>query len=442
MRGRRPIRRAGPVANAARGPARLVQIEKPVYGGEFLARDEGKAIFVPLVLTGEQARVQIVEDRSKRGYAKAELVELATRAAERVRPPCQHFGSCGGCHYQHATYEAQLKMKQQILGEALERGGVKAPEEIAVLAGEAWQYRNRIRVAFDADGNAGYRGRRSHQVVPIRECPIAAPVLVETALAAANFFKRLDKRSGPAELGLFCDATGETVLASVFVHAQAGAWPADFCGALMKECRNIVGVEVVELRGEQARTIASAGAGSLKYRAGGFDYRVDIGAFFQVNRWLVNALIERVVGEASGGVAWDLFAGVGLFARQISARFDRGIAVESAREATDALKANLAGTTAEAVAMPVHEFLRENAGESRPDLIVVDPPRTGLGEEIVSLLNQVAAPALNYVSCDPATLARDLRGLLEGGYAIESVALVDLFPQTFHLETVVALHRA
>jgi 23S rRNA (uracil1939-C5)-methyltransferase len=179
----------------------------------------------------------------------------------------------------------------------------------------------------------------------------------------------------------------------------------------------------------------------LAYPAAGVDYRVDHGAFFQVNRWLVDALAECVTSALSGRLAWDLFAGVGLFARRLANSFERVVAIESASAATDGLTANLAGTTGAAVRASTLEFLRSNRTGERPDLVVVDPPRTGLGPEITALLGQIAAPVLVYVSCDPATLARDLRALLAGGYGIESVTLADLFPQTFHLETVVRLRR-
>src|ERR1035438_4063702 len=154
----------GPVSASPK----LVQIEKPIYGGAFLARVEGKAVFVPLTLPGEQAQVRITQ--SKPGYATAEADEIVRAAPERVVPACPHFGVCGGCHYQHTDYATQLALKQAILRETLERGGVTVPSEIAVLAAEPWRYRNRIRVAFDAAGNPGYRGRRSHAVVPMREC--------------------------------------------------------------------------------------------------------------------------------------------------------------------------------------------------------------------------------------------------------------------------------
>jgi 23S rRNA (uracil1939-C5)-methyltransferase len=166
---------------------------------------------------------------------------------------------------------------------------------------------------------------------------------------------------------------------------------------------------------------------------------VDHGAFFQVNRWLVDALVDRVTADRSGALAWDLFAGVGLFARRLAANFSRVVAVESAPSATAALAQNLSGTTATAMRTETLAFLSRNGKSERPDLIVVDPPRTGLGAETTALLATIAVPALAYVSCDPATLARDLRVLTGSGYAIESMALADLFPQTFHLETIVHL---
>jgi 23S rRNA (uracil1939-C5)-methyltransferase len=430
------------VSDAA--PAQLVQIEKPIYGGAFLARLEGKAVFVPLALPGEQARVRVVEE--KRGYATAELEAIVAAAAERVVPACKHFGTCGGCQYQHAEYKAQLAYKQAILRETLERGGVRVPEEIAVLAGEPWAYRNRIRLAFDAEGKTGYRGRRSHAVVAIEECPIAAPLLVQAAFSAAELFRRFAVPSRPAELSVFGDAAEDSMLASVFTEGAARVPLRDYFDALLPQIPSLRGVELVEVHQGQPRTVARAGAESIDYRAAGFDYRVDHGAFFQVNRWLVDELVECVTSGLRGGQAWDLFAGVGLFARKLAGKFERVIAVESAPAAMAALTENLKGTNATAVKAATLEFLRGAAkGEGPdaivPDLIVVDPPRAGLGAETTELLGRIAAPELVYVSCDPATLARDLRELVNAGYAIERITLADLFPQTFHLETVVKLRR-
>jgi 23S rRNA (uracil1939-C5)-methyltransferase len=425
-----------------------MQIEKAIYCGSFLARSEGKATFVPLALPGETVSARI--NQEKRGYATAEIDEIVTSAPGRIAPACRHFGACGGCQYQHADYRTQLAMKQAILRETLERGGVRAPESFTVRAGtesEAWGYRNRIRLAFDARGNPGYRGRRSNAVVAIADCPIAAPLLVRTALTFAEVIRQAAPALRVEELSLFCNATETSLLATLFVkHA-----PQNVLDRLAHE----VSTRIPELKGidlvtattahddrQVQRTIARWGEDYLAYTAAGFDYRVDHGAFFQVNRRLIDTFVERITAKRTGELAWDLFAGVGLFARKLTAGFDRVIAVESAPAAIPGLEANLRGTSALAVQSSTLSFLHRTAKAEKPDLIIVDPPRAGLGPEITGALADVGASILTYVSCDPATLARDLRALLATGYSIESVTFADLFPQTYHLETVVDLRRS
>jgi 23S rRNA (uracil1939-C5)-methyltransferase len=424
---------------------KLVRIEKPIYGGSFLAREEGKAIFVPMTLPGEEARVRIVQDKGKRGYATAEVDEIVSAALERVQPGCPYFGSCGGCHYQHADYASQLRYKQEILRETFARGGVTPPEQIDVLAAEPWAYRNRIRLAFDPSGRPGYRAHSSHAIVPIETCPISAPILVRAALASAEILRAMQPKPRGNEIALFCNAEENELLTTIVLAPPAKLRLDQFGAALKERVPELAGVELAMAGNgsELPRTQSHWGAQSLSYNASGFAYRVDHGAFFQVNRWLVDALVDRVIENQSGALtlAWDLFAGVGLFARQLASRFARVVAVESAPSSTQALKANLAGTASEAIRASTLDFLRRNRTSSHPDLIVVDPPRTGLGAEVTAELAHIAAPSMVYVSCDPATLARDLRALIASGYTIDSIALADLFPQTFHLETVVRLRH-
>jgi 23S rRNA (uracil1939-C5)-methyltransferase len=275
---------------------------------------------------------------------------------------------------------------------------------------------------------------------------------VRAALAASRILRESPARLRVSEISLFCDAAETALLLSVTV-AVAGKHGAgkrgfeDFAQALAGRIPELKGVALLAegAKGQAPHSIAQWGANSLLYRAAGMDYRVDQGAFFQVNRWLVDALVQRVTADVRGALAWDLFAGVGLFARQLAGRFARVIAVESASASIAALTHNLRGTSASALKAATLQFLRRERAGERPDLIVVDPPRTGLGPETTALLAEIAAPEIIYVSCDPATLARDLRSLVDSrngpGYVIDQITLADLFPQTFHLETVVRLRR-
>ena len=433
----------------------LLEIEKPVNGGAFLARLRGKAVFVPLTLPGEQVRARIAQN--KPGYAIAEAMEIVRAAPERIEAACPHYGVCGGCQYQHTDYASQIILKQAVLRETLKRGGVDMPGEIAVLAvkfqSQSWHYRNRIRLAFDAAGRPGYRGRRSHSVVQMRECPIAAPLLVNAARAFAQVARPFAPALRPTEIALFCDAEETALLATITTAGPAKLRFDELAQELQQQIPALMGAELVidGGKGELPKNVAQWGANFLEYHAAGFNYRVDHGAFFQINRWLVDSLVEQVVAGHQGNHAWDLFAGVGLFARQLTAKFASVVAVESAPFATPSLAANLKDTTGITFKSNTLDFLRARAGNypagmafplTVPDLIVVDPPRTGLGAETCELLAKIAAPSMVYVSCDAATLARDLCMLLASGYQIESITLADLFPQTYHMETVVQMRRA
>ena len=437
MKDRRPHRPAPRPAQSA-----TVQIEKPIYGGAFLARLEGKATFVPLALPGEQARIRIIEE--KRSYATGEPEAILTPSSARIEPRCPHFGVCGGCSYQHADYETQLALKQQILRESLQRAAVPAPEQIDVLAANPWAYRNRIRLAFDKTGRVGYRGRRSHDVIPIAECPIASPLLVKAALSFSHLLRERQPAFKPIELSLFCNANETALLAGVELRGAAVDGFDRFAASWNERIPELTGIDCLQQSSpeESPKQLIRWGQNSISYRAADFDYRVDHGAFFQVNRWLIDAFVQKVIADHRGARAWDLFAGVGLFARQLASRFAEVVAGESAPASIAALTQNLHGTTGRAISADTLSFLRSHQTSTNPDLIVVDPPRAGLGPEITTLLSAIATPTLVYVSCDPSTLARDLKDLLASGYSIASVTLADLFPQTFHLETVVTLQKS
>jgi len=380
-----------------------LRIEKLVYGGDGLARENGQVVLMPFVLPGETVRAEVT--RAKNDLLRGKLVSMVSPAPERIEPQCPYFLRCGGCHYQHATYEYQLAQKRAILLEVLRRiGGIEYSEEVAVLAAEPWQYRNRVQLHV-AGGKIGYFEAGSHALVAIEHCPIASPKLNECIAALAREVARM--RPFEATLELF---TNEN---EVQFHLRDRA-PQPFVSLL-----RTFGVST------------PIGYGGL---------RVSRDTFFQVNRFLTGRLVEAALGDSSGSWAMDLYAGAGLFTLPLARRFEQVTAVDDAASAFRDLEHNASAAgimnlrthheTAEAHLMTV---------TGTPDLIIADPPRTGLGKFGAREMVRIRAPRLTIVSCDPATLARDLKPLLAAGYRITALTLIDLFPQTAHFETIAKL---
>lgn len=420
-----------------------LRIEKPVYGGAGLARDEGKAIFVPFTLPGESVEARIARDHGS--YAEAELQSVLEASPQRATPPCPYFGECGGCHYQHATYQAQVEMKAQILRETLERARIEDVPEIHAVCGEPLAYRNRVRLQIDgATSRLCYKKRASNENLAVDVCPIAAPVLQETlqAIQQTAHGWRLGEQFN--EIEMFTNATQDQMLLTLWGTTREQA-AADALRKLWPQIREAVPQAIgsaaftAERGRQQAKVAAQVGEQFLTYAAANRGYRVSAGSFFQVNRFLVDPLVELVAGGRSGRSAWDLYAGVGLFSAALAQRFERVVAVESAPSAARDLRRNLHGKAHRVIGASTMEFLREASGEAAPDLIVVDPPRAGLGKEVTALLAGARAAHITYVSCDPATLSRDLKWLLDSGYHLMAMHMVDLFPQTFHMESVAEL---
>lgn len=425
-----------------------LRIEKAIYGGAGLARAEGKAVFVPFTLPGEMVEARVTED--KRSYSTAEL-EAVTEASEaRVVAPCPYFGACGGCHYQHAKYAAQVEMKTAILRETLERARVKEIPEIAAVTAEPFGYRNRVRLHVEGNPfRLCYKRRNSHANLPVDTCPIAAPALQRAMEALNREGGKLGLGEWAREIELFVNADESTMLMAIWTERQAdGAEPglARLWAWSREVVPEIAGVGVFALERERraARMLAQAGEESLGYRVGGREYRVSAASFFQANRFLIGQLVELVTAGESGGAAWDLYAGAGLFSLPLAETFAEVTAVETGASAVRDLRENLrrAGSTKHrVVAAETVTFLRQ-AAERRadaPGLVVVDPPRDGLGGAVTTLLGKIRPRRITYVSCDPATLSRDVAALLESGYRLARIHLVDLFPQTFHLESVAHL---
>ena len=438
----------------------LLTIEKLIYGGDGFARlppglpaskdqdrSRGKAVFIPFVLSGEKIDASLSEE--KPGFARAQAISMVEPSPHRIPPLCPYFARCGGCHYQHADYSHQLEIKKEILRENLRRiAKLELQCEIQVHPSPPWNYRNRSRLQVRNRPNftVGYFKFASHELLPVEHCPISSP-LINRAIAALWEMGRSSKSvEGVREIGFFANAGDASLLIELSCAPEARraavrAWAEELCAA-MPEIAGVVAFR--EPQKGVLEPLVAVGASELTYRAKTAAYRVTAGAFFQTNRFLVDELVDVVTSHRSGDLALDLYAGVGLFSTALACSFRHVVSVESSPTASNDLKYNLPANS-QAVRSATERYLSttfmEKSHALHPDLIVVDPPRSGLGDPIARAIATVAAPRITYVSCDPATLARDLGPLMSAGYRVEEAHLVDLFPQTFHLESVLHLVR-
>jgi 23S rRNA (uracil1939-C5)-methyltransferase len=438
-----------------------LQIEKLIYGGDGLARlpadaqGRGKAVFLPFVVPGETVDATVTESRS--GFARARLNRVIAPSPERTVPQCPYFRKCGGCQYQHIDYPAQLRFKSEILRETLRRTSkLELEHEIQVHASEPWSYRNRTRVRLQHDPAfaLGYFETNSHKLLAVASCPISS-LLVNQAITAVWALGRALKVPATVHgMQFFANHDDTQLLVEAYVRDQDTAEDCKaFAAALKGRLSSIVGMVVfatspVEDETRQRAPLSSVhneeslavGDSFLIYHAVGRDYRVSGGSFFQTNRHLVDELVKTATGGATGKAALDLYAGVGLFTLVLADSFEDVIAVESSPHAFGDLKHN-APRNAKPTRATTEEFLQKRGEKLAVDFVLVDPPRAGLGDRATAALCRTSASRVTYVSCDPATLSRDLRLLLESGFKVEQAHLFDLFPQTAHMETVLHLVR-
>ncbi len=421
-----------------------ITVEKLVYGGDGLAHDGGETIFVPFVLPAERVLAAPVDQKKK--FVRARVERILNPAPERTLAPCPHFGVCGGCHYQHTTYPAQLKYKTEILRETLDRlGRIKWPREIPAHASPPWGYRNRaqwkIRVLGAAQGSSlaiGYFRANSTALSAVKECKILSPLLEKTLGALRSALADEALAGELREIEALAGANDRKLLVTA-TFARFPSARQRLAETFRQVVPEIESLLLQDLTGEQMEL---DGPGFVECEAAGRTFRVGHLSFFQVNRFLAGPLACHVRDRAGAGhLALDLFAGVGLFSVLLGKRFQRVVAVESNPAATRDLESNAAGEGAiEIRNLDVEGFLR-NCRES-PELVVLDPPRAGLTPQTIEHLVRIAPGSLLYVSCEPPTLARDLARLTRAGYEISSIDLFDLFPQTFHIESIVRLTRS
>ncbi|KAA9153331.1 class I SAM-dependent RNA methyltransferase [Amycolatopsis acidicola] len=374
------------------------------HGGHCVARVEGRVVFVRHALPGERVRVEVTEDKGG-SFCRADAVEVLEPAPERVEPPCPVAGPglCGGCDWQHATPEFQRELKARVVAEQLQRlAGLDIPVVVEALPGGPLDWRTRARLVVGKAGRAGFRAHHSHRVIEIDDCPISVPAALEPVLS---------RRWRPgSELEVTSDGDGQ-------IHVR----------------------ELGMVRGKRrARQIQG---GLAVQHAAGRDWKLDAHGFWQVHPAAADTFAE-VAGDwaeaPEGGLVWDLYAGVGLFASVLAGQVGPDgevVAVESGRRAvSDGERALSDLPQVRWRSGRVEHVIRELPGS--PSVVVLDPPRAGAGRAVVESIVERAPARVVYVACDPAALARDLATFGAHGYRLERLRAFDAFPMTHHVECV------
>ena len=402
-----------------------VKLEKLVYGGDALGRlSDGRAAFVPFGLSGEKVKARVVDE--KRGHVRLELVEVLEPSPERIPPRCKHFGVCGGCHYQHLSYQAQLQGKSEILCDQLMRIGKipNPPVELMVASPCEWNYRNHVQFHLTREGKLGYIGANNRDVVPISECH-----LPEASLSELWPSLEFDPGLGLERISLRVGLDGESMLV---LESDDPEPP---------ELELETDLSVVHLTGGDM--VVMAGDDHIRISLNGRIFRVSAASFFQVNTGMAGRMVKHLLDHltvSSSTTLLDVYCGVGLFSAFFASRVGRLIGVEVSPSACEDFAANLDEfekvelyeAPAEVV-LPTLDFT--------PDIAILDPPRAGLDKRALDALLARGPARIAYASCDPSTLGRDLARLIAGGYQLIQVTPFDLFPQTYSIESISILEK-
>ncbi len=395
-----------------------VKLDKLTYGGDALGRlSDGRAVFVPFALPGETVSIRILDD--KPGHVRAELVEVLEPSPERIAPKCKHFGNCGGCQYQHLPYPAQLTAKTEILRDQLMRIGKieNPPVKQIVPSASEWNYRNHVQFHLTRDGKLGYVDAHSRSVIPVSECH-----LPDAPLNALWPRLEFDPGLGLERVSLRLGMDDETMLVLESPETPELELEAD--------------LSVVHLTGDDA--VVMAGDDHLTMSVNNRLFHVSAASFFQVNTEMAGKMVEHLLTQllvSPATILLDVYCGVGLFSAFFAPRVGRLIGIESSPSACEDFAVNLDEfDNVELYEAPAEDALP--ALDVKPDAVIVDPPRAGLEKRVTDALLASGPARIAYVSCDPSTLGRDASRLIAGGYRLIQVTPFDLFPQTYHIESI------
>jgi 23S rRNA (uracil1939-C5)-methyltransferase len=402
-------------------PGIEVTLSDLVYGGDAFGRlPDGRAVFIPFALPGETVRVEIVGEKSR--HVLARLVEILVPSELRIEPRCRHFGVCGGCHYQHMPYASQLVAKTKILADQLTRIGklANAPVMPMVASTDTWQYRNYVQFHLDSDGNLGFSKSGSNEIVPVMEC-----YLPQAPLDELWHLLSFEPGSGIQRVGV---RLGEEQDVQITLES-----PSDFIPEFTVEGLDASVVHLVD-----NSRIVLAGSETIWMNVKGRLFRVSAGTFFQVNTSVAEKMVDAILAELpikGNFTILEVYSGAGLFSAFLAGRSEKLVAIESSSSACEDFVFNLDDydnvELYEAPAEIVIPML-----EIKPEIVLVDPPRNGLLRPVLQGILKMGPEKLIYISCDPATLARDSRYLVEGGFELLSVIPFDMFPQTYHIESI------
>jgi 23S rRNA (uracil1939-C5)-methyltransferase len=400
-----------------------IKLEKLTYGGEAMGRlPDGRAVFVPFGLPGEDVRVRLTME--KQNFARGELLEILTASPERINPKCRHFGKCGGCHYQNLSYERQLQAKTEILRDQLRRIGKieDPPVKPIVVSPLEWNYRNHVQFHLTAEGKLGFINSKGNSSFPIEECHLSE-ISIDTFWPELHFESNKDIERVSLRAG-----TGEELL--VVLESESSETP---------ELEIEADVSVVHLFDEHPVVIA--GQDHLTINVLEKDFRVSAASFFQVNTKMAGKMVEHLLAKlpvTSSSTLMDAYCGVGLFSNFFAPKCEKIIGIESSESVCEDFTVNLDEfDNIELYEGAAEEILPALAGRvSSVTHMIVDPPRAGIEKHVLDAIITIKPQVIAYVSCDPSTLARDAARLIHGGYRLAEVTPFDLFPQTYHIESI------
>jgi 23S rRNA (uracil1939-C5)-methyltransferase len=395
------------------------------YGGEAMGRlQDGRAVFIPFGLPGERVSVRLTDE--KKNFARGEIVEALAASPDRIEARCKHFGECGGCHYQNLSYEKQLIAKTEILIDQLKRIGKieNPPVKPMVASPNPWNYRNHIQFSLDRDAKLGFQKANSNRVIPITECHMPEATINEF-WSQLEFEPETDIDRVSLRAGMDDDLL-------MVLESESPEPP---------ELEIEAGISIAHVYEEN--TVVIAGNDHITTRVLDRDFKVSAASFFQVNTAMAEKMVQHLLARlsvSSSTTLLDVYCGVGLFSSFFAPKCGRVIGIESSESSCEDFAVNLDEfdnvEIYEGFAEEILQYL-----EIQPDIVLVDPPRAGLDKQVIDGIFNLKPQTIAYVSCDPSTLARDAARLINAGYQLKEVTPFDLFPQTYHIESISIFER-